>query len=257
MKIFGDYHTHTVYSHGTGTVLQNAEMAKQKGLDQIGISDHGFSHPFFGLKADKLPALKEDCKRAEDKYGVRVLVGIESNFTDSYGKCDLTEDYYDNFDIFLAGAHIFVNYKDFSSLWNIGILSPLTTAIGSTLDGKAKAYITDVYIKAVISQPIDVITHLDYRVFSNVVEVAHCCKEYGTYIEINTKKTHMTDEQWKAVYNTGVNFIIGSDAHSPDRVADFAPAFALMERVGIDSSRVHNLDRLPSFRFSAYKGGRI
>ena len=32
MQLTGDYHTHTVYSHGSGTVLENALQAKARGL---------------------------------------------------------------------------------------------------------------------------------------------------------------------------------------------------------------------------------
>ena len=257
MILYGDYHTHTVYSHGSGTVEENATAAMEQGLKQIGISDHGFSHPFYGLKKKKLPFLREDCARAEDKTGVRVLVGIESNFIKSDGSCDLTEDYYDKFDIFLAGAHVFAGYKDFSSFWNMGVLFPLASSFHIEINGKAKAKMTEVYINAVRRLPIDVITHLDFRVFANVKEVAACCREYGTYIEINTKKAHMTDEQWKEVADTGVNFVIGSDAHSPDRVADAHSAFDLMDRLGIEPERVHNVNRLPDFRFAKYKGVKL
>ena len=40
--MIADYHTHTVYSHGTGSVLENALIAKEKGLKEIAITDHGF-----------------------------------------------------------------------------------------------------------------------------------------------------------------------------------------------------------------------
>jgi len=39
MLLTGDYHTHTIYSHGKETVLENAERAKQLGIKQLGISD--------------------------------------------------------------------------------------------------------------------------------------------------------------------------------------------------------------------------
>jgi putative hydrolase len=236
--------------------MQNALSAKEKGLLEIGISDHGFSHPAFGLRRARLDALRAECDMASESTGVRVLMGIESNFIDSNGKCDLSEKDYSKFDLFLAGAHVFVGYKDFSSLWNLGVSSPLITKMDKQASEKVKAYTTNVYIKAIETQPIDVITHLNFRVFASVAEVADCCRSYGTYVEINTKKSHMSDDEWREVASTGVNFVIGSDAHSPDRVADYSSALELIERIGIDKERVHNLGRTPSFRFASLKGER-
>lgn len=53
MILTGDYHTHTPYSHGKNTVLENAEAAKKLGLKAVGITDHGFNHIIFGLRDRK------------------------------------------------------------------------------------------------------------------------------------------------------------------------------------------------------------
>ena len=42
MYLTADYHTHTPYSHGKNTVLENAVAAKAKGLKEIAITDHGY-----------------------------------------------------------------------------------------------------------------------------------------------------------------------------------------------------------------------
>ena len=39
-----DHHTHTIYSHGKGKVIDNVREALSKGLDSIAISDHGPGH---------------------------------------------------------------------------------------------------------------------------------------------------------------------------------------------------------------------
>ena len=41
MILTADYHTHTPYSHGKNTVLENAQAAKKLGLKQLAITDHG------------------------------------------------------------------------------------------------------------------------------------------------------------------------------------------------------------------------
>ena len=86
-------------------------IAKEKGLKEIGISDHGFAHPAFGLTKRKLPKMRLECDEASVETGVKVLLGIESNVIGTDGTVDLKSKNYDYFDIFLAGIHKFVMYK--------------------------------------------------------------------------------------------------------------------------------------------------
>ena len=69
MNITVDYHTHTTYSHGKGSILDNALSAKERGLSEIAITDHGYGHHAFGIKQKKLPEMKENCKKAEEITG--------------------------------------------------------------------------------------------------------------------------------------------------------------------------------------------
>ena len=60
MKILADYHTHTIYSHGKGTIEDNVKVAISKGIETLGISDHSYGHLTYGVKRDdifKIPAL--------------------------------------------------------------------------------------------------------------------------------------------------------------------------------------------------------
>ena len=66
MLLTGDYHTHTIYSHGSGTVMDNAVAAKELGLKEIAITDHGFEQMAFGIKRNKVPQLIADCKEATE-----------------------------------------------------------------------------------------------------------------------------------------------------------------------------------------------
>ena len=44
MRVFADYHTHTVYSHGKNTVEENVVAAINANLKKIAISEHASSH---------------------------------------------------------------------------------------------------------------------------------------------------------------------------------------------------------------------
>ena len=257
MILSSDYHTHTVYSHGKGTILENALVAKEKGLIELGISDHGFSHPAFRVSKRKLPNMRKECQEAQEKTGVKVLLGIESNIVGIDGTVDLKEKLYDEFDIFLAGIHVFILYK-------IDTIFPLFARnfYHSKIDKKhiPKSLIktnTKTFINVIKKNPVDIITHLNFRCFADAVEVAKAARDYGTYIELNSKKTHLSDEELNAVAETGVKFIISSDAHSSDRVGEISLIEKTLERVNINKEQIMNIDgRIPTMRFKSFKEGR-
>lgn len=256
MKLTADYHTHTPYSHGKGTVLENATRAAELGLKQIGITDHGFSHVVFGIRRKQVPSLIRDCREAEEKTGVRVLVGMESNIRGISGLCDIQPEDYDAFDLYLAGIHVYIHYdkwRDYKIGWGSAFRAQMHLKPSASL----VKYTTSAYINAVKKNPIDVITHPNYRCFADAVEVAKCCRDYGTYFEISSKKDHLTDDELAAVAATGVRFVVNSDAHSVDRVGDTVRAAAQIERVGIPLSQIDNIEgRIPNFRFAEYKRRR-
>ncbi len=253
MKLTADFHTHTPYSHGKGTVLENAVRAKELGLLSVGITDHGFSHRCFPLKHKDLPALIRDCREAEEKTGIRVLVGMESNIRGVSGLCDLTEEDYEHFDLFLAGIHIIIRYEHFSDR-KIGWGNWMRKKLHMKPSPSIVRETTRAYINAVEKNPVDILTHLGYQCAVDAAEVAKCCRDRGTYIELNSKKEHLTDEELSAVAATGVRFLIDSDAHTADRVGDTLRVEEQLARVGIPLGQIDNIDgRMPVFRFAEYK----
>jgi len=250
-----DFHTHTKYSHGKGTILENAIAAQQKGLSGIAISDHGSNHPIFGISSRKLDKMKQECIEASKLTGVEVLLGVEANVLGVSGRIDVKKEDYAKFDCLLAGIHRFILYdglKEWASLGAGNMFSQMKKKGPSERLVKRN---TLVYLNCIKNNPIDIISHLNYLVFADAVEVAKCCCDYGTYVEINTKKVHLSDEQWQnLVDKTNVNFVINSDAHSTDRVGDDALAKSLLQRVNIPLSRIKNITGKPEFlRFTEFK----
>lgn len=254
MQLTADFHTHTTYSHGKGNVMENAQVAKEKGLKMVGITDHGFAHSIFGLSKRKIPNLIQDCSNATQKTGVKVLVGIESNVTSLSGEVDLKSELYDNFDIFLAGIHKLIFFK-FGSYFRFGIPNLLNTTLNCKNASKGLVKrTTKAMIEVIKKNPVDVITHLNFCSFLDPVEVAKVASDYGTYIELNAKKVHLSDEDLFRVYNTGARFIIDSDAHTPDRVGEISLIENTLKRINFPIDRIDNIDgKLPDFRFKAFK----
>lgn len=253
MQLTADYHTHTQYSHGKGTVLENAMRAQEIGLNAIGITDHGFSHLIFGLHRKAVPFLVRDCRESEARTGVKVLVGIESNIRGESGLCDLTKADYENFDLYLAGVHVAVR-MDKCSDTKINFGGYMRKKLKMKPSKSIVRATTAAYINAVKNNPVDIVTHLNFQCFADPVEVAKCCRDYGTYLEISSKKVHLTDDELAAVAATGVRFVIDSDAHSVDRIGDTKLCEPQIGRVGIPLEQIDNIGgRLPSFRFAEFK----
>ncbi len=255
MILTGDYHTHTPYSHGKNSVEENVARAKELGLRTIGITDHGYSHVFFGLSRKETAKYKAECKAAAEKYGVSVLVGIESNIRGVAGKADLTERDYEYFDLYLCGNHVVIWYDSFRDFCSYGMGNVFSHSFRKTATQKRIEENTKAYINAIKKNPVDILTHLNYRCPANAVEVAKCAADYGTYIELNAKKTHLTDDELaEIVAKTSVRFVVDSDAHTADRVGDTALVEKQLARLNFPMERIDNVDgRTPVFRFAEYK----
>ena len=257
MILTGDYHTHTPYSHGENTVAENARRAQELGLRALGITDHGFAHIAFGLRRSKLQAYQAECREAEKQFGVQVLVGMEANIRGESGKTDLTERDYQEFDIFLCGKHTFIAYENLAQIIRYGFGNLMTEEKRLHPSDKLVARNTKAYINAIKNNPLDAVTHLNYYCPADTLEVAKCAADYGTYIELNAKKQHLTDEQLsQIVAKTQARFIIGSDAHSAARVGEVALVEAQLSRLQFPLDRIDNIDgKTPTFRFAAFKKG--
>lgn len=254
MILTGDYHTHTPYSHGKNTVMENAVAAKNVGLKAVGITDHGFNHVIFGLRRRKLVALRSECTAAEAATGVKVLMGMESNLTSIDGDTDMREDDLQYFDLYLCGLHEVLWYKNLRSAYKLSFKNYMTHKLGKRPSESLVRDTTRAFVQAVKNHPIDIITHINFRCCCNLEEVAKCCADYGTYIEINTKKYHVSPEELNLMANVGARFVIDSDAHSAGRVGDIKIAEQLLSQASVPLAVIDNIDgREPKFRFAEYK----
>lgn len=244
MVLLGDYHTHTTYSHGTGSVLENALVAKQKGLKQIAITDHGFSHIMYGLKPKNMDKLKKDIEDAKKQTGVDILLGIEANFISLDGSIDLTNEQLKWFDIILTGFHYAgtpKSAKDFFQFF-MPSLMPFKPTVAQIEKN------TDAVIRALEKYPIDVVTHPGYALAVNFERLSRCCKQTNTYFEMNGKRINFGDDELLKMQQDNVKLIINSDAHSPERVGECNHALNMVTKLNINKELLVNVDKLPIFK---------
>jgi len=241
MKFLGDYHTHTRASDGHTTLAQNVCEAKRKGLKEIVVSDHGFQTVLEGMTAKNFEKQAKFCATQKD---VRVLHGIESNILSPDGTIDTPDEYIGRLDVLNVGFHRFLKPKYMFSkfVFKNGFCS-------KAVKRKLIEVNTQAYIIALEKYPIDTLVHLNHMAPVNARPIFEKARETGTYIELNAK--HLDDflPLVKDAIESGVNFIVGSDAHRQKDIGGFAEVAKFIERNGIPIERVFGTEgNLPTFK---------
>ncbi|CAM0496530.1 PHP domain-containing protein [Thermoanaerobacter kivui] len=240
MKIFADYHTHTVYSHGKGSIEDNVKRAIKLGLREIAITDHGPAHIFYGLRKKDFKKMREEIDKINEKYPqIKVLMGVEANLISVDGSIDVPDELMEYLDILLMGYHTGVMPKDFYNGVQLFGKNLLSKYIG-LLKAEMREKNTQAMINAIKKYKIDIITHPGAKVDIDTMRLAKAAKERGTALEINASHGYMTVEFVKIAKSEGCKFVINSDAHTPLRVGDFKRGIEIAKEAGLTEEDIIN-----------------
>ncbi len=241
MRLISDFHTHTVFSHGKGTIEDNVKVAIAKGLKTIGISDHGSDHIFFGVKRKDFFQMRNQIEKLKVKYpNIEILLGLEANIINKSGKMAITKEEIAMFDYIMAGYHFGTIGESVGLSLTVHSLNGLGLSSGPN-GQKIRAINTELVINTVERNQIKILTHPGCKGEIFVKSVAEVCARRGTLMEINNSHGFLTVDQLKEAAQTEVKFIIGSDAHVPDKVGNFEHGLNKAIEAGIDLSRIVNI----------------
>lgn len=247
MPLMGDYHTHTVFSHGLGSIEDNVRAAIGIGLKEIAITDHGFWHHFYGVRRMDVPDMRAEVERLRVTYPmIKIYLGLEANLLDGNGNVDIEESDYEWLDILVCGFHKCVKSSSIKEYFTFDV--PNFVSGLTKFSARQVVKNTDAYIKAMQKYKIDIISHPNYGIETDVKVIAEAAAEYGTLLELNGKKVSMTDAEIESILSTGAQLIIDSDAHSPQKVGYFGVPLGYVSRLNIPHDRIANFDKLPLFR---------
>lgn len=235
MQILADYHTHTKYSHGKGTIEENVLEAISKGIKIIGISDHGYKHLAYGIKLNDIYKMREEIDKLNEKYSnIEILLGMECNILDSYGNIDINDKIIENCDYIMAGYHFASTPTSLKSMLNHCNNYIIKNEM-------AKDYNTNAIINAMKNNDIFIITHPGDKGDVYIEEIAKVAKNTDTRLEINSSHGFLNSNQLVKIKSIGNKFIIGSDAHVPHNVGNFDLAMKIIKEAGVDLSLIENI----------------
>lgn len=237
MLLYGDYHTHTIYSHGVGDIIDNARIAKQKGLKQLAITDHGFDHKLFGVDRNKIPEMKKKIEMAEKETGLDIFLGVEANFKSLDGTIDVLQEDLQYLEILNLGFHRFVK-TDLSNKFSLFYPNIMHIKTKSQIKKN-----TNMVLKALDKYPINTLVHLNYGFQVDINAIAPIALQRGTAIEINGKKNCLSDKEILILAEKGVKMILNSDAHIPEKVGEVNLSLNIVERLNLPHELIVNLDK--------------
>ncbi len=242
---YGDYHTHTIYSHGKGSVEDNVRAAEKKGLKAIAITDHGISGYPDNLNPEDFESFMADVAESRRLHpDIKVLAGVETNLISCDGDVDLPHSFSERLDLVVCGFHfarVPSRLTDFFDFW-LPNMMPLVRS-----GAKRIARNTDAYIRAMERYRIGVISHPLRSCKVDLKVLGEAAARLGVYMELNGKSMCMSADDLRTLAETGCKFICSSDAHESERVGDFSAADKFVA-AGLDLSLIVNYNGEPSFR---------
>ncbi len=257
-----DLHTHTrlmrngkEITHAISTMEEVVLAAREKGLEKIGISNHGPGHVTYGLPMESVDGLKKERDRLQKQYpDVEILIGVEANVINRSGVLDVRPEDFAKFDYVMAGYHYGIFGEEPVSaailhgrnwLWEkTGGRARLEARLaGNRPKGGLLEDNTRRMTEAILKNRPLVVTHPGDKSPVDIEEVAKACAVTGTWMEINNFHKDLTVENLKRAAKFDVKFIIGSDSHKPERVGCFEEGLQRLMAAGVDPERVVNLKR--------------
>ena len=233
-----DYHTHTTFSHGKGSIEDNVKAAAAQGLKAIAISDHGPGHLTYGVKRKDFTVMRQEIEQLKPLYpDIEIYLSVEANIV-SKGNClDVTEEEKSWFDFLIGGYHYGIPGGYCVRNWlDAHHMAP--SAVGKSLLVKN----TDMTIKALYENDLKILTHPGDKGRFDIKAIAKACAETDTLMEISTWHAHLTTEEIRIAATEDVKFIVSSDAHSPNRVGSFEGGVRRALEAGLDLERIVNIE---------------
>ncbi len=239
-KMIYDHHTHTVYSHGKGSIEDNVKVAAEKGLKSIAITDHGPGHLTYGVKKEKLMEMRKEIERIQPLYpDTKILLGVEANTIRVAPYVDVDEEDMKLLDILIAGYHFgilkagmvpnYINNK-------VGLFGGENSSL--------RVQNTNMILNALYENKIEILTHPGDKGPFDIEDIAKACADTGTKIEINDKHDHLTVDEIKIAAKYDVDFVIGSDAHVSSKVGSFEGPLKRALEAGLDPERIVNIQKI-------------
>ena len=234
MVLKADYHVHTNLSDGKSSIESVVTAAIDKGLECVCITDHGFSNILCAMSTEKAVYARGEIDRLNAIYGgkVKILLGVEANLLNLDGLTDIHGLDRSMFDVVLLAYH-------FSARHSRQMVLSYMKALTANMKKRRTERFTRAFMRAMERYDITIIAHPCHPADLDMRLLAQCAKEHNTALEISCK--HPIDyRKLVPALDTGVAYVISSDAHEAMNVGRFDVGLRIAECAGIGEDRIVN-----------------
>ncbi|MBR6800228.1 MAG: PHP domain-containing protein [Eubacteriaceae bacterium] len=247
LKLIYDPHTHTDYSHGLDSLEDMVKAAVDTGMTEIHVTEHGNYHYYARkITREKYLEMRNTIEELKVKYPqIKIVFGIEANIVSLKGDLDFSPEEMKMFDVVNMGFHVMCRMKDIPSYINIHLWYLLAYKLRLKPFRKlSEKYATKAMINALEKYDVNMITHpmSNYRV--DLKKVAEVCERRGTILEVNNSRCKLSLEELSSIKDMNIKIAAGSDAHRTVRVGHCEDALEIIEKSGIDISKVVNVEKV-------------
>ncbi len=241
-RLFADWHTHTTYSDGKGSIAMNARAAAERGLSEVAITDHAPNNLGVGMKRPEFTLAEmrsaiERCNQAQP--ATKVLLGVEANLISHDGDLDLPPKLQKQLDLLAVSLHPLVkpsNWWDGARMFLPNLLERATGFRSRRL----RNLNTKALVSAVYRHDVSFVAHPGLWIDIDTRELAEACVRRNTALEINCNHADRLAGYVQAAMPSGVDFVINTDAHVPSAVGRQEAGIALARRLQLDPERIRN-----------------
>ncbi|HKE19703.1 MAG TPA: PHP domain-containing protein [Kofleriaceae bacterium] len=228
--VIGSVHCHTTYSDGKHTVEQMARAARALGHSYITITDHSPSAQYAGgVTVDRLGMQWAEIAEVEKRVDIRILRGTESDIR-ADGSLDYPDDVLASMDVVIASIHQRFKLDEEAMTRRLvaAMRQPLFKIWGHALG-------------RLIQRRDPIKCRFD--------EVLDAIAEGPAAIEINgdPRRLDLEPERARQALARGARFVLSSDAHSTEALANVEFAVAQARRARLRRGDV--LNTLPADEF--------
>jgi DNA polymerase (family 10) len=221
--INGEFHAHTVWSDGAGTVADMAAAAVGRGYRFLGITDHskglGVAN---GLDEARLAAQRKEIAAASAQVGIRLFAGTEVEVARD-GRLDFDDQELGRLDVVVASLHS-------------GLRQP-------------RPELTDRLLRVLANPNVDVIAHPRGRLIErrdggdfDWDRVFATAARTGTALEINSdpSRLDLSSELARQALTVGCLLTINCDAHHPAGFENIEYGVAVARRAWARAEQILN-----------------